>query len=120
MIIYNEKTGHSKDVRLPKKFKEKWIAALRSGKFKQGMGWLEDDGKYCCLGVACRIAHPKLDLNDASFITKYSFPGGRIDKIKIPAILKGEDENEVVSVLASKNDNGQSFKKIATWIEKNL
>ena len=35
--------------------------ALRSGKYKQGMGhlkytWGEDDVKYCCLGVACEVA----------------------------------------------------------------
>jgi hypothetical protein len=35
---------------------EKWIAALRSGKFLQGKDYLKVDGKYCCLGVACELA----------------------------------------------------------------
>jgi hypothetical protein len=40
---------------------QKWVEALRSGKFKQGIGQLEqvdDEGNsfYCCLGVACVIA----------------------------------------------------------------
>ena len=32
--------------------KKAWVAALRSGKYKQGRGFLCRDGKYCCLGVA--------------------------------------------------------------------
>jgi len=34
-----------------------WLAALRSGKYKQGTGFLRDknDG-YCCLGVLCDVA----------------------------------------------------------------
>ena len=40
--------------------RDKWVAALRSGEYKQGKGALvvEDaDGPfYCCLGVACQVA----------------------------------------------------------------
>lgn len=38
---------------------KKWVAALRSGKYKQGRSYLKrvDDGeaRYCCLGVACEL-----------------------------------------------------------------
>jgi hypothetical protein len=34
---------------------KKWVAALRSGRFKQARGGLCIDGKYCCLGVAYRV-----------------------------------------------------------------
>lgn len=33
-----------------------WVDALRSGNFKQITGALQDDGGYCCLGVACEVA----------------------------------------------------------------
>lgn len=34
-----------------------WIAALRSGEYRQGKGCLKTtDGAYCCLGVLCQIA----------------------------------------------------------------
>lgn len=37
--------------------KAKWIAALRSGKYKQGRSVLRTaDNKYCCLGVLCEVA----------------------------------------------------------------
>ena len=37
-----------------------WVAALRSGEFQQGYGWLRrqpihGDPFYCCLGVACEL-----------------------------------------------------------------
>lgn len=37
--------------------KTKWLAALRSGEFKQGQGKLHDPATeaYCCLGVLCKI-----------------------------------------------------------------
>ena len=34
---------------------KQWIAALRSGAYEQGTEWLEKDGKFCCLGVACNL-----------------------------------------------------------------
>ena len=41
--------------------REKWIKALESGKYKQGVGYLKQrsDGisSYCCLGVACQLAY---------------------------------------------------------------
>lgn len=49
--------------KLPKKFKEKWLKALRSGEYKQSTGFLteqyEGESNYCCLGVACKVAHMK-------------------------------------------------------------
>ena len=56
-----------KNYRLPKEFAEKWLTALRSGNYVQGLGLLLsyeliDDKKvdvnkksYCCLGVACAL-----------------------------------------------------------------
>ena len=42
-----------------KQVKERWIKALRSGKYKQGQHLLvsndSDDKKYCCLGVLCQL-----------------------------------------------------------------
>ena len=36
--------------------KTRWIAALRSGKYKQGRDGLKnDDGTFCCLGVLCEV-----------------------------------------------------------------
>lgn len=37
----------------------KWCEALRSGKYSQTKGTLQDHKGYCCLGVACEIFIPK-------------------------------------------------------------
>ena len=35
----------------------RWVAALRSGDYKQGWGWLRSGSdEYCCLGVLCELA----------------------------------------------------------------
>jgi hypothetical protein len=49
-----------KDLRLPKRFKAKWLENLTSGKFKQGRSYLakkyKNKSEYCCLGVAGKTA----------------------------------------------------------------
>lgn len=35
---------------------KKWVKALRSRKYKQTTQILYQDGKFCCLGVACDLA----------------------------------------------------------------
>jgi hypothetical protein len=36
---------------MPQKYKEAWVTALRSGKYKQSIGILKCEFGYCCLGV---------------------------------------------------------------------
>jgi hypothetical protein len=36
--------------------KAQWLTDLRSGEFEQGRGYLNIDGKLCCLGVLCEQA----------------------------------------------------------------
>ena len=36
-----------------------WVKALRSGKYKQGKGALQNRDGFCCLGVACKVLIPK-------------------------------------------------------------
>ena len=35
--------------------KAQWTAALRSGDYIQGKGYLNTNGKFCCVGVLCEI-----------------------------------------------------------------
>lgn len=110
--------------KLPKKFKAKWVAALRSGKYKQGKGFLLDEnGKYCCLGVACSIQrNPKKLLVGKQLIDDDAIKG-------IPTPLFGDNvhTNKLLSELTAMNDGydeyrgkRKTFKQIATWIEKYL
>jgi hypothetical protein len=38
------------------KIKPLWLAALRGGEYSQGEGYLNRNGKFCCLGVLCDLA----------------------------------------------------------------
>jgi hypothetical protein len=38
--------------------KQKWVAALRSGNYKQTKVCLHNKEGYCCLGVLCDVINP--------------------------------------------------------------
>lgn len=38
-------------MKFTKEIKDKWLENLKSGEFKKTTGYLEHEGKYCCLGV---------------------------------------------------------------------
>ena len=113
--------------KLPKIFKDKWLKALRGGEYKQGKTKLHSDGKYCCLGVACRIAGAS-----TKRIGYNALINNNLINVRVPNILKCESlrDSIIVSKLAHMNDgvsdNGiskaptRSFKQIANWIESNL
>ena len=110
-----------KTIKLPKAFKKKWLAALRNGEYKQGKGQLFNKHKntYCCLGVGCAVSGyaKSLDMYEGCSFIHFTAK-------KVPALIKGDCDNNIVSILSKMNDGeGRkkvSFKGIANWIEKNL
>lgn len=89
--------------------KEKWIKALESGEYKQGQGVLvrgyQDNKTFCCLGVLCDITDSRLRQN--------TYMPGTATLKKCGLSFK------TANLLASKNDRGESFKKIARWLKEN-
>ena len=55
---------------------QSWIKSLRSGSYKQGQYGLRRESDYfCCLGVACDVADPKLwDFNSRASVKCGSVP----------------------------------------------
>jgi len=110
-----------KQYKLKKEFAENWIKALRSGKYKQGNGYLFNNvtNSYCCLGVACKITMPRAKIALIPFID-----GDRVShKLynKMPALLRGTDGyNDFVEEVSVMNDEGTSFIEISNWIEQNV
>ncbi len=98
--------------KLPQELKTEWIAALRSGEYKQCKNKLTDGVGYCCLGVLCDIKNVCSD--DTYVIID---PSG-----VIPEFLQGSamENAEVVGMLTGMNDDGTPFSEIADWIEQNL
>ncbi len=105
--------------------KAEWVAALRSGEYPQGRHWLENKGKYCCLGVLCDLAVKKGDLQrfeDGWRIT-YAAEHGASEKTLpvaiygIEGILPGFMAGDHYFSLAAVNDIGFTFDQIADLIE---
>lgn len=90
--------------------KEKWVEALRSGKYSQTMRQLKDDTGFCCLGVLCDIQGADFDAIREEY--------GTLSLSVNPAKYLKDINN--VSFLSLMNDDGKSFSEIADYIEKTL
>ena len=96
---------------MDKAIKEKWVKALRSGRYKQAKECLYNGGGYCCLGVLARVQGAKTnELGDEYLeddLKKYA-AGLRLDSQKVLARMND----------GSGNDYSKTFKEIADYIEK--
>lgn len=110
-----------------------WVAALRSGKYKQGKDYLCRRANnvglvYCCLGVKCDLENPNgwiehdynsvLKFKDERLLCPYEeeHPILRVGLLPI----SGTDGSNVYGYcsLASLNDSGFTFNQIADLIER--
>lgn len=112
--------------------KAKWIAALRSGEYKQGRGKLKRNDLYCCLGVLCEVADIKL-VTEEGLDYFYIEECDDTSYSELPELIlnKVELEQNQQAILIDLNDGYNSsdpyagvpqkdFNEIADWIEKNL
>ncbi len=108
--------------------KEEWVAALRSGKYEQGIGTLRSESgkRFCCLGVLCDILEPEgweltpHNITDGNyyFHTLADLGGALIHKQFLKEFgIKGS----AACNLAQLNDDDRyTFEMIANVIEKEL
>jgi hypothetical protein len=102
--------------------KAKWIAALRSGDYKQTQGRLRAHDLFCCLGVLCDVTKDDAGgkwMPDDTFVWdghhwSTVLPGG------IQRFCGMPDGVGIVSELVRLNDRGVSFAEIANYIEREL
>ena len=104
---------------------KRWVKALRSGEYKQGIGTLRTpSGEFCCLGVACDLyaeSHKRASWDHETFVI-----GEECDSTELP--------EKVMRWLGMKTRNGalpgntliflndvarRSFDEIADVIESN-
>lgn len=112
-----------------KEIKDRWVAALRSGKYLQGRSALLSGNRYCCLGILCNL-HAQETGNEWCA----GDPGGLHSYLEETGVLPSEvaqwaklqDYNPTVKQygerrrLSSVNDSGTSFSAIADLIESQL
>lgn len=102
---------------MKKEAAQKWVEALRSGKYKQGVGMLRNaKDEYCCLGVLC-------DINGFSpMYTDFYVPKELQSILEMKSSIgtfKSANKFQNEYNLSKLNDDGVSFLGIADLIEKN-
>jgi hypothetical protein len=113
----------------------KWVKALRSGKYMQGIGQLRTrNDRFCCLGVLCDISRrSKWEQPDEIGLIYYDGSNSVIPECvkKWAGIASSAGTYKAVSgrdrCLADYNDGSSSdrhgesvsFTEIADWIERN-
>ena len=113
--------------------KAEWIAALRSGDYKQGRDRLNSGDGFCCLGVLCDL-HRKRGLGEwlATENTKSLIYATKVDRgacVLPGSVREWSGLNSSVAALdapdqrgslAGANDSGVTFGQIADLIEEYL
>lgn len=103
--------------------KAKWIAALRSGNYKQTTGVLkrETDGavSYCCLGVLCELASKEIE-NVWPFVLSSGILPSNVAQWAQHGEMVGIEIKGKVTRFAAYDLNDQhknSFSEIADYLE---
>jgi len=129
---------------MKKEIAKKWVKALRSGKYKQGQGWLKQynnkgQEQHCCLGVLCELYNNEMKKKHKKSLNSKFIDGCAARVISfnkqeqgLPVVVKKwaemkdslgyfiDSNDKMVQCLADMNDIGRKFKTIANIIEKNV
>lgn len=117
---------------MKKEILERWIAALRSGEYKQGRQQLYNGDGYCCLGVLCELAvkdgairayDKEKETLLPMFLKEWAGVDPLVEDISQSSETFGlsltvQPEGQHYQSLAALNDKGASFEQIADWLEK--
>lgn len=122
---------------MERSIRDRWIARLRSGHYKQGYFNLcvinneTGEESYCCLGVLNDMLNTPFRIHDiisgethieyanspvGTPVEELSWDSGANTNRLADYGLRGPELRELVIM----NDLGRSFKEIADWIEKNI
>ncbi len=105
------------------RWKKKWLAALRSGEYRQGREALRQRVKksdaYCCLGVLADLVAPEEWSKKPNSKRFYRHNEG-YENLSYGTFEQVGLDPHISNRLVDMNDSGQSFTTIAAWIEKNL
>lgn len=128
---------------MPKSMRDKWVAALRSGAYRQARNQLFDGAAYCCLGVLAKEClgatfEPKTDedverweLEDIEDTKYKAIIGDEVVDVMLPDAVAHElfdrvrvpgafGSDPLAGHLAALNDKGCGFSYIADVIEKKV
>lgn len=94
----------------------KWTKALRSGKYKQTQGVLQDEKGHCCLGVACDVFIDKKNLKYKNLEDGSKAIAGELpeDQAVVPKWLTNIDNefSKMYKSLSTLNDEGFDYPNV--------
>jgi len=102
-----------------KNWADRWVDALRSGKYQQTTGTLHNGKGYCCLGVLCDVVGEEFVRVGTFYLclgSKATLPDNICKMVDLKYDLGEYDWGQ--HSLASDNDGGATFEEIANFIEK--
>ncbi len=106
--------------------KRAWIAALRSGEYRQGQTELHNVEKntFCCLGVLCDLHMRATSAGSWGDFGVYlgecaTLPSAVVDWAGVPDYNPNVEDGRG-ECIAEVNDNGATFEEIADIIEAQL
>ena len=95
-----------------------WLEALESGAYQQAREKLvTPDGRYCCLGVACKMYEGALDIEGWPDRIDQDAPDPIVDLLKLRDSCGISFDAELA--LVELNDDGKTFAEIAAIIRAN-
>ncbi len=100
--------------KVKKQLRDKWVKALRSGKYKQGTAWLRKHEQHCCLGVLCEVA------GYTNISNARTMDARGLRKLRDDCGLGTQRTGLQKSLIKLNDDEDASFKRIASWIERNI
>lgn len=95
---------------MDKDLRDRWCAALRSGEYQQGVGYLRTGDAFCPLGVLADLIDPDEWRYESRAVRLW---GGRC--ADLPGYILSTDIQDEISSL---NDVGATFEEIAYKIEE--
>lgn len=112
---------------MDKELRDRWIAALRSGNYKQTANVLKDDKGFCCLGVLLEtregpdiwgppVTVPNFDFGYQPKNTEHA--DARMLTCRYLRVINLEER--IADELSRMNDDGVSFRAIAAYIKANV
>jgi hypothetical protein len=114
---------------MPKEHLDAWLAALRSGQYRQTIGtmYCEMNNSYCCLGVLEMAVDGAVEkenhgvpspdwLKEHNISFTYVYPEGERKKFHNPTLIVDGEQSKTATQL---NDKQMSFAEIADLIEQN-
>lgn len=106
---------------MKKRIKAKWLKALLSGEYQQGISFLNRDGKFCCLGVLYDTLEGRRWVKES----KESLARGAGSRGQTGLLDTKTRERCGLTIteqceLSTMNDSGKTFGQIAKHIEAKL